>query len=245
MNCIYGIILAGGVGNRMGADTPKQFMQLRGKSLVAHSVEKFNSFPFFKSIVVVSHPDYIETTEKEIGSYLREGDRIVEGGATRHQSTLKGLSILNLDKTDTIVIHDAARPFFTIGEIFTACKSAAKSGASTLASSISETAVVTKSNLSVAILDRESVFLIKTPQVLQAEYYEALLDIKFQSKDEPTDLCSWVSFIGKKTEMVESSPFNIKITKREDLNLAESIYDLFSDWEKQNPFVLENCGCCS
>jgi len=245
LNSIYGVVLAGGTGNRMDSEVPKQFLKLRGKSLLAHSTEKFNGFPFFKSILIVSHPDFLEATEKEIGSFLREGDRIVEGGSSRHESTLCALNAISPDETDMIVIHDAARPFFSSLEIYNTCRSAAKAGASTLATNVSDTVVIAKQKLSDSILDRNSIYLIKTPQALQVGLYiEKLSGLKFDKADEPTDLCSWASLAKVKTALVDSNPFNIKITRREDLSLAEKIYDLFLDWENQNPFDPRNCGDC-
>lgn len=230
----------------MKNDFPKQFLKLNGRSLLSHSTERMNSFPFFKSIIIVSHPKFIQETEEEVAQYLREGDRIVEGGATRHESTLSALNSISFDSSDIFVFHDAARPFFTNTEIYDVCRSATKTGASTLATNVSETVVESSNNTVISILNRNSVFLIKTPQALQMELYtEKLQNIDFTQDKEPTDLCSWTALAKVQTSIVNSNPFNIKITTKDDLNLAEKFFDLFLEWESKNPFDPKNCGGCS
>ena len=225
MNNIYGIILAGGSGSRMKASKPKQFLKLRNCTLLEHSVKKFNSWGFFKSIVIVSNPEYLIDTENCIGKYLNQFDRIVPGGETRHDSSIAGLEAIPYDDKDVIIFHDCARPFILNSELHSTANSAMMYGVSSLAEPISDTIVSSFDSKIDKILDRESIYLIKTPQAVIGSILKNLLTSQINSN--PTDLTSWAKSIGVDAHLTKSNPFNMKITKEGDLEIAEKFYDLF------------------
>ncbi len=232
MNNIYAIILSGGIGSRMGTSLPKQFLELKGLPLLVHSVQRFINWGLCKSLVIVSHPNYIEITEEILSPYLGVNDKIIEGGKTRHESFLNGIKALNLNN-DIILIHDAARPFFTQKELFELVDISLKWGSASLGVKPTETLVLAEENKTQQILPRENTYLIKTPQCL----HSSLLDILLQEEKEeshPTDLCSWTLPQKIFTRIVNSNPYNIKITQKEDLELAEVLYPLFESWSKQH-----------
>ena len=231
MNNIFGIILSGGSGSRMKLDKPKQFSTLRDLSLLEHSVKSFNDWGFFKSIVVVSNLDYIVDTEKSISKYLLANDRIVPGGNTRHESCLRGLEALKYDDKDIIIFHDSARPFFLKSELHAVANAAVMYGAATVADNVSETVVSCGPDGRVeGILNREEINLIKTPQSLHPSLLQILLKEKME--EDPTDLCSWALQFGVKTYLIRSNPFNMKITREGDLEMADRYYDLFKQLEQ-------------
>jgi 2-C-methyl-D-erythritol 4-phosphate cytidylyltransferase len=225
MNYIYGIILAGGTGSRMKSSVPKQFLKLRGEELIRHSVRTFQNWGLCKHLVIVANEAYIEQTEEVLADLLSERDRIVVGGATRHESTLCGIGAITLDKNDILIFHDAARPFIKESELNSIADSVLKSGASSFASGVNETIVSVHESKVDKILDRENIQLIKTPQGFHSSLLHLLLKEKMYI--EPTDICSWVLNIGVKSELIESNPFNIKITKEGDIELAEKYWELF------------------
>lgn len=229
MNNIYGVILAGGSGSRMKTSTPKQFMKIGGLSLLEHSVKKFKSWGFFKSIVIVSNPDYIIETEKMLSVYLDPNDRIVEGGETRHQSSLNGISAINYDDNDVILLHDSARPYFLTSELHEIANSSVMYGVSSIAENVTDTVVQSTNSKVESILNRESIYLIKTPQGIHTSILKNLLHDKKNSN--PTDLCSWAKTIGVEAYLIHSNPFNIKVTKEGDLEIAEKYFDLFKKLE--------------
>lgn len=231
MNNIFGIILSGGSGSRMKTEKPKQFACLRNMSLLEHSVKAFNDWGFFKSIVVVSNPDYILETENSIAKYLLANDRIVTGGATRHQSALKGLDALHYDDKDIVIFHDAARPFFLKSELHAVANAAVMYGAATVADNVSETVVSCFDGKVENILKRDEINLIKTPQSLHTSLLPLLLKEKLE--EDPTDLCSWALQVGVKTYIIRSNPFNMKITRDGDLDLADRYFDLFMQLEQK------------
>lgn len=230
MNNIFGIILSGGSGSRMKSDKPKQFSYLRDMTLLEHSVKSFNEWGFFKSIVVVSNPDYILETENSISKYLLANDRIVAGGATRHESSLKGLEALHYDDKDIVIFHDAARPFFLKSELHAVANAAVMYGAATVSDNVNETVVSCFEGKVENILKRDEINLIKTPQSLHTSLLQILLKEKLE--EEPTDLCSWALQFGVKTYLIRSNPFNMKITRDGDLELADRYFDLFRQLEQ-------------
>jgi 2-C-methyl-D-erythritol 4-phosphate cytidylyltransferase len=229
MNNIFGVILSGGSGSRMKSAKPKQFARLRELSLLEHSVKSFNDWGFFKSIVVVSNLDYIVDTENSISKYLLANDRIVPGGVTRHESCLRGLEALHYDEKDIVIFHDSARPFFLKSELHSVANAAVMYGAASIADNVSETVVSCSDGRVEAILNRDEINLIKTPQALHTSLLNILLKEKLE--EDPTDLCSWALQFGVKTFLIKSNPFNIKITREGDMEVAEKYYDLFRQLE--------------
>ena len=230
MNNIFGVILSGGSGSRMKLDKPKQFSTLRDLTLLEHSVKSFNEWGFFKSIVVVSNIDFIVETENLISKYLMANDRIVPGGQTRHESCLRGLEALKYDDKDIVIFHDSARPFFLKSELHAVANAAVMYGSATVADNVSETVVSCAGGRVENILNRDEINLIKTPQSLHTSLLNILLKEKME--EDPTDLCSWALQFGVKTYLIRSNPFNMKITREGDLDLAERYYDLFKQLEE-------------
>ncbi|MCB1192408.1 MAG: 2-C-methyl-D-erythritol 4-phosphate cytidylyltransferase [Leptospiraceae bacterium] len=230
MGNIYAIIVCGGSGSRVKKDIPKQLLKLKGETLVRHVVKRYVSWGMVKSIVVVANEKYLKEIKKEIKDLLKPDDLVVPGGATRHQSCLKGVSALKYSTDDIIVFHDCARPFFLNSELDNVCNSAIQYGAATLAEEITETVVRTFEQKVESILDRNGIHLVKTPQALHTSLLDLLLKQSYE--EEPTDLCTWTMNVGVKPFIVPSNPYNIKITREGDLETAERYYDLFKELEK-------------
>ncbi|PJZ30977.1 IspD/TarI family cytidylyltransferase [Leptospira kmetyi] len=223
---IYVLILAGGTGTRMGSEIPKQFLEFGNEPILLHTLKRFQEWGMQKRIVLVSHAESIPKTESVCASHLLEDDLIVEGADTRHGSMLKGLSALSIASEDIILVHDAARPFVLAKELDLLCDSVRKNGIATLASRTSETVLEELNGQTASLLDREHIWFMKTPQGIRGDVLKELLS--FVSSDStPTDLCSWALSAGKKSAIVESHPFNLKITRKEDLELAGFYSDLF------------------
>ena len=99
------IILAGGISQRFGGNTPKQFMDLAGKKVFAYAVETFKNHPSINEVILVLPEKYLQT-----GSKLFPEIKNVKGGNTRKDSALIGLNSCS-KRCDHVLIHDAARPF--------------------------------------------------------------------------------------------------------------------------------------
>ncbi|EMO83248.1 IspD/TarI family cytidylyltransferase [Leptospira santarosai] len=222
---IYVLILAGGTGTRIGSEIPKQFLEFSNEPILVHTLKKFRNWKKQKQIVLVSHSESLSKTESICAPFLENQDRIVEGGETRHESMLRGLSALTIQNEDIILIHDAARPFVLSRELDSLCESARENGISTLASRTSETVLEELNGKTHSLLNREHIWFMKTPQGIRGDILKELLLLP--TDPIPTDLCSWALAAGKKSSIVESHPFNLKITRKEDLELAELYSSLF------------------
>ncbi len=208
----------------MGSEVPKQFLELDKRPLLLHSLETFIEWGKSKSIILVSHKDYLEETEKICAPYLRERDRIVEGGKTRHESTLAGLNCLQILDKDIVLVHDAARPFVLSDDLDRLAQETEQSGVATLASRNFET-VLEEEKDKFHFLNRDKIWFMKTPQGIRGDI---LKNLPSSPADlEPTDLCTWTGSQGISAKLVESHSFNMKITQAEDLVLAEAILPLF------------------
>ncbi|TGK06603.1 2-C-methyl-D-erythritol 4-phosphate cytidylyltransferase [Leptospira semungkisensis] len=221
---VHVLLLSGGTGSRMGRSVPKQLLELQGKPILLYSLESLLEWGKTKSIILVSHRDYIEETEKICSPYLRDWDRIVEGGETRHASTLAGLSCLQVANQDIVLVHDAARPFVLSDDLDRLAQETETFGVATLATRNYET-VMEEQKDSFHFLDREKIWFMKTPQAIRGD---VLKKLPKQIPDfEPTDLCTWTQSQEIPSHMVESHAYNLKITRAEDLALAEAILPLF------------------
>ena len=117
---IFGLILAGGKGTRMGnVEKPKQFMDLCGKPIIVHTIEKFVINSSFEKIIVLSPKQWIKHTQDIVKKYLPNADKviIIEGGSTRNETIMNGIKYIEenyiLDDETIIVTHDSVRPFVT------------------------------------------------------------------------------------------------------------------------------------
>ncbi len=234
MRNIYAIILSGGVGTRFKSNLPKQFSLLRKEPLLIHSVKQFLNWGLTKQIIVVANEEYVKQTEEVLSQHLRYNDKIVLGGKTRHTSCLNGIHSISYDEEDIILIHDAARPFFTYKEIFELVNATIIHKAASLAEKISETLLEAKENLVEKILNRDLIYSIKTPQAIHAALLKRLIETNLQT--EPTDLCSWLMEIQQKTFLISSNPFNFKITYETDLLKAEQLYESFIKYQQEENF---------
>lgn len=236
MGNVYGIIVCGGSGSRINKELPKQLLDLRGESLIRHTVRQFVSWSGLDSLVLAANTQYIDKIKEEVKEFLRPNDMIVPGGESRHKSCLKGISALNYTNDDIIIFHDCARPFFLKSELQKVADLALQYGASTLSEKISETSVRAIDKKVESVLNREELYLIKTPQGLHTSLLELLL-MQSQNNDgveEPTDLCTWTMTVGVKPFLIHSNPYNIKITQENDFGIAENYFELFRKINKED-----------
>lgn len=214
------LIVAGGIGNRMGTDIPKQFLEINGKELISYTIDTFVSCDFIDKIVVVCHQSYLEHC-KEILDGITKEFVVVCGGKTRQESVYNGL--IKLD-SDYVLIHDAVRCLVTKEEIKRLYETLLKNGSCTLAVKAKDTIKISDENQFVAkTLPREVLWQIQTPQAFITK--EILYAHEYAVKTDfiGTDDCSVMENINKKVKLVEGSYENIKITTPSDLEIAKVI----------------------
>lgn len=215
------IIAAGGSGKRFGSETPKQFLQIAGKPILIHTLEKFENCADIDEIIPVLSPDEIENFSETLKKFdLKKSKQIVAGGRTRAASVWNGLKAIDEKYAEIIAVHDGARPFVTSLEITRTIEKAKADGAACLVAPVTDTIKRVENGKIIETIDRNSLRRALTPQAFRFE----ILRSAFENADldeAATDECFLVENAGYKISLVEGSPQNIKITHPEDLALAE------------------------
>ena len=225
---VTAIIAAGGRGQRFGGARPKQLLSVAGRPVLERSVAAFLTHPSIDEIVVAlpagladDPPGYLRGTSKPL--------RIVAGGPRRQDSVANAFRAVS-ERSDVIVIHDAARPFASAGLIARTIAAAAESGAALAAVQANDTvkqghllpAAAASPSGDVWIVDatlpRESIFLAQTPQAFRREVLREALALG----EDATDEAALAERAGHIVRIVEGEVSNIKITTPGDLAVAET-----------------------
>ncbi|MBQ3330986.1 MAG: 2-C-methyl-D-erythritol 4-phosphate cytidylyltransferase [Ruminococcus sp.] len=230
---IFAVILAGGTGSRMGStDMPKQFLEIKGKPILNHTVEKFLPNPEFEKIIVLSPKAWIGHTKEIIDKFTGRSDRIavIEGGSTRNETIMNAIRCIDkeygLDDDTVIVTHDSVRPFLTHRIIKENIEAAQKYGACDTVIPATDTIVEGDGTAITNIPDRRKMYQGQTPQSFKAKLlrdaYESLSD---EEKEILTDAAKILVMKGMEVRLVQGETFNIKITYPYDLKIARSLLD--------------------
>ncbi|MCQ2968576.1 MAG: 2-C-methyl-D-erythritol 4-phosphate cytidylyltransferase [Clostridium sp.] len=220
---ISAIVLAGGKGKRMNYHRSKQFIEIKGKPVLAYTLEKFINNKNINEVVLVLPEDEVDYCKKEVlQKYSLNIDKIVIGGKERQDSVLNALEAI--DKVDIVLIHDGARPFICHRVIEEGIKYAKIYGAAAPGVTPKDTIKVKNSdNLSIDTPDRNTLVAVQTPQCFKYdEIYECHRKVK-EENITVTDDTSVVERYGNKVYLYEGDYTNIKITTPEDLILAERL----------------------
>lgn len=228
------LILAGGIGKRMGVSLPKQFLEIKGKPVLVHTLSNFQRNDSVNSIVVVCVSDWIEYTWNLVKKYnLSKVEAIIPGGDTSHDSTRNGIFHLRrtLDKGDVVIIHDAARPILPQKAIDEMLRIAKDNGNASLAIPCYETVIYTDDQLSGnKELDRSHLMRVQTPQAYE---YSSILELYERAEKEDRHDFIYADIVAVEYGMTVyfSKGFtnNIKITKQEDIPLCEYLMDIPED----------------
>lgn len=212
------IIVAAGAGSRFKSDTPKQFLEINGKPVIVHTLERFQAAPSIDSIVLVLSEGQANAFDAEAVSKL---EKVVAGGETRAHSVLNGLNAVNAD-TEIVAVHDGARPLVTVEEIEATIAKAKETGAACLTAPVTDTIKSVRGGEIAATLDREKLRRALTPQAFKIEVLRSAFE-GVDLNDSVTDECYLVEKLGHPIAIVEGSSRNIKITHPEDLILAEAL----------------------
>ena len=224
---VSAIIVAAGKGIRMKGATRKQYLELAGQPILSYSLITFDACTLIGEIFLVVPKEDIDVCQNKIISVLnlKKKVHLVSGGVYRQDSVYNGLLSIS-NKTNTVVIHDGVRPFIR-PEDLTSCIVCAKDvGACTLGTPVNDTLKrVDKSQIIEETMDRESVWLIQTPQAFQ---YDLILKAHETARRDGvvgTDDASLVERLGKGVKIIKGSKLNIKITVKEDLVVANALID--------------------
>ena len=214
------IIVAGGIGKRMRAGLPKQFIKLAGKPVMLHTLQTFYEFDRELKIIVVLNADYFEMWNSVCEEYsCTVTHKIIKGGETRFDSVKNGLRAI--DKNIGIVaIHDAVRPLVDFETISRCFSGAMKFGNALPAVSPGESVRMSCAEGNKP-LKRNNIYLVQTPQVFSvARIKEAYAQ---PYKPDFTDDATVFETLGEKINIVEGDVLNIKLTTSIDLQFAETV----------------------
>ena len=217
----YAIIVAGGSGIRMGTDVPKQFLRLKDKPILMHTILRFHQFDSSIQIIVVLP----NTENKRWQELCREynftiSHKLVNGGETRYHSVKNALSCITVKSL--VAIHDGVRPLVNIDTIKNCFDTARKTGASIPVIECFESIrKIENSDKSISV-DRSLYRMVQTPQVFNSE----VLVNAYKQAYSPlfTDDASVVEGSGHTISLVEGNRENIKITTPLDLSIAEVLF---------------------
>jgi 2-C-methyl-D-erythritol 4-phosphate cytidylyltransferase len=215
------IIVAAGSGKRFGAERPKQFLEIAGKPLLIHTLEKFEKCVAIDEIVLMLSAEEIENFRVPAERFhLTKLKKIVAGGKTRAESVFNGLNVIKENKAEIVAVHDGARPFVTCEEISATLEKAKESGAACLVAPVTDTIKQVADGKIVGTIERTKLRRALTPQAFRYEILQkAFADADLS--EAATDECFLVEKLGYEISIVEGSAKNIKITTREDWELAE------------------------
>jgi 2-C-methyl-D-erythritol 4-phosphate cytidylyltransferase len=232
MIMIFGVVLAGGIGSRMGnVDKPKQYLLVGEKPIIIHTLERFYVQNEFEKIIVLCPEEWVSHTKNLIKKYMKDTERIVvlQGGDTRNETIMNSLRYIEkeygLDDDTIVVTHDSVRPFVTQRIIEENIKYAKEYGACDTAVAATDTIVYSQDNVLISdIPDRSKMYQGQTPQTFNAlklkNLYESLTE---EEKATLTDAAKIFVMKGEKVHIVDGEVFNIKITYPYDLRVAEAL----------------------
>ncbi len=214
------IIAAAGSGRRFNSDIPKQFIEIGGKPILLHSIERFAACASVDAIVIVLSGEEIEGFSSRPEIKALPNIKFVAGGSTRAESVYNGLIAVD-PVSEIVAVHDGARPLVTPDEISRTIERAREAGAACLTAPVTDTIKEVDEGWITGTVDRRMLRRAMTPQAFK---YSLLMEA-FRGRDlsdEITDECYLVEQLGHKIASVDGGTRNIKITHAEDLILAEA-----------------------
>jgi len=221
---LYVVIVAGGSGKRMGIDTPKQFLELAGRPVLMHTIERFRTFSESIEIITVLPENQLRFWNELQKKYsFSIPHTLVKGGLHRFFSVKHGLEFVG--NNGLVAVHDGVRPLVSTETIKRCFETAEKCGTAIPVVSPSDSVRLIEENSS-RPLNRTLIKQIQTPQVFKTE----LLKNAYKQEYDPSfsDDATVVEKTGVKINLVEGNRENIKITNPEDLFIAQTLLPFVS-----------------
>ena len=234
---VYAVILAGGIGSRMGGDKPKQYLTVKDKPIIVYTIEKFFAVPQFEKIIVLCPKQWVEHTKNLIDKHIAPASNkiaVIEGGDTRNETIMNAIKFIesegNLNDDTIIVTHDSVRPFVTNRIIEENIEFAKQYGACDTVVPATDTIVESADNEIISIPDRSKMYQGQTPQSFNALKLKNIYNsLTADEKDILTDAAKIFVIKGEKVALVQGETYNMKITYPYDLKVAKSLLEDESD----------------
>ncbi|MEF2919684.1 MAG: 2-C-methyl-D-erythritol 4-phosphate cytidylyltransferase [Acutalibacteraceae bacterium] len=229
---IYGAILAGGSGTRMHISSmPKQFLPLRGKPIIIHTLEKMLACNKFHAVYLGVHPGWMSYMYDLLDKYNVDTNRVrlAPGGETRNETIFRVIDEIKRDygesDDDIIVTHDAVRPFVTLRIIEENIEAAEKYGACDTVVPATDTIVCSENGLEISdIPNRGFMYQGQTPQSFNVKMLkEVYAQLTPEEISTLTDACKICVIKNVPVKLVKGETLNMKITTVNDYEIAEVI----------------------
>ena len=223
MSKFTAIVLSGGIGKRMNSDIPKQYMMLKDKPVLAHSLLAFEQSPVDDIVIVCGAGDEEYITKEFVEKYgLSKVSAVCEGGAERYNSVYNGLKACK--DTDYVLIHDGARPYVSDEIIKRNIEEVQKYKAVVTSVKAIDTVKIADDNgFVISTPERKSVYFMQTPQTFEYKlaldsYSKLIEELEKEVKVQVTDDAQVVEMYSEiKVKLIEGDYSNIKITVPKDL----------------------------
>jgi 2-C-methyl-D-erythritol 4-phosphate cytidylyltransferase len=228
MNRVTAILPAAGLGTRMGADTPKQFLSLDGVPVLVFTLRRLAASPAITNFVIATRGEEVDSVAATVrAEILGRPIQVVRGGDARQDSVANALLKVSAD-ADLILVHDAVRPLVTLSQIEHVIAEADACDAAILGIPAMDTVKEVKRAslpndvaLITATIPRERVVLAQTPQVFRASLLVEAFALARQDGVTASDEAGLVERMGRDVHVVVGSERNLKITRPGDMELAE------------------------
>lgn len=223
------IVLAGGTGNRMGLDIPKQFLILSGRSVLEHSIDAFERNPLIDEILIVANANYINDTQQIIDkNNWKKIKGVVPGGKERYDSSLAAISEYRGTLNVNLIFHDAVRPLVSQRIITDCVKALEGNSAVGVAIPCVDTIMYVEEGVIKSVPDRTKLWRAQTPQgfrldVITEAYNIALQDPAFKATDDCGVLMRYMPHVP--IVVVNGDEHNLKLTYKGDIPLFERLIE--------------------
>ncbi len=232
---VAAIIPAAGLGVRMKTGTPKPYLLLHDKPLLAHTLRAFEISPEVSQVAVVVHPEDLDHCQTQVIDpfQFKKVLRLIPGGKERQDSVYQGLKVLRQkEDLEIVLVHDGVRPFISPDHIRQVIQAARRSGAAVLGLPATDTLKrLNPKREVVETINRQEIWHIQTPQAFHPDLLWRAFVSAYSRNFYGTDEAMLVEQLPHPVVVIPGSPFNLKITTPEDLRLAEALLLLL---EKQN-----------
>ena len=222
------IIPAAGVGRRMGTDTPKPYLMLKGKSILEHTLSCFRDLDSLRQVIVSTSASYSDQTNEILGRLFGDIEtNVVQGGKRRQDSIYNAFQKVS-DSIQYVAVHDAVRPFIKSDKIVECLNRSKKTGGAIIGVPVKDTIKqVDVDCMITGTPDRSRLWQAQTPQIFEKGLYGKAYSYAMEHDVEVTDDASLFEAYGKDVEIVEGDRENFKLTYPIDFQIAEMLVDNF------------------
>mgnify|MGYP003788939301 CR=1 FL=1 len=221
------VIVAGGKGTRMGSDVSKQYLELNGKAVLAHTIDQFEKCGKIDEIIIVAGEDEVDYCTEHIWKkygFLKIKS-IVSGGKRRQDSVYNGLLGVS-PKSQIVLIHDGARPLIKEEQINASIEGAIEVGACVVGVPVKDTIKICDQNqLIIQTPSRDTLWAVQTPQAFQYDRILKAYKEGIKNDLQATDDAMMVEALGYPVKMIHGRYDNIKLTTPEDLAIVKGMMD--------------------